>query len=154
MRWGFEYDRKLMRTDVVDRSPVWTGKIDVKAKREACELFDVKGLVRIEPTKRLPRAKRVRGYRRYTLAQHSWQDGMHVIEVAATASRKAADALILHELAHAGQLERYGGPSSEAERRFRRAYDAESRRVGYDANRFEVEANEAAALCDEIRVTR
>jgi hypothetical protein len=74
-------------------------------------------------------------------ATHSLRHGRHIVKVddrVDTTTHELSESL-WHELIHAMQ--------SEADPDFRKKYTAEQARVGYDENRFEVEANE---LRDEL----
>lgn len=113
-------------------------KIDVKAIREAIEFFGLTSPVEVKLTA---------GYRR--TGCHRFRDGVHVLTVSGIRGAAEASETLWHELTHCAQQEYLGRTA------FRAEYEAESRRVGYRANRFEVEARDtAAAMHAELSLTK
>lgn len=119
--------------------PTKTGwKIDVAAIREAISFFGLTSPVEVKLTS---------GYRKVGCARY--RDGVHVITISAIRSGAQASVTLWHELTHAAQREYLGREA------FRAEYQAETARVGYRANRFEVEARAVgAAMSVEFPLTK
>jgi len=101
-------------------------KLDAAAVRQAIEFFGIAAPVEV---------KLSAGTRKVGCAK--WREGVHVITVTTHHSLAGASKTLWHELTHAAQREYLGAD-------FGPAYRAESARVGYRANRFEVEARDVA----------
>jgi hypothetical protein len=71
---------------------------------------------------------------------HRSRNGGHVITLSTYRPADQLSETLWHELVHAVQAERY-----PTDKEFSSVYVRESRTVGYQANRFEVEAREIAA---------
>lgn len=116
----------------------WTGKLNYTALREALEFLGVERQVNI---------RRANGTRRR--GAHRYRNGEHCITVSTYLTVEEANRVLLHELTHAAQLERFGTDSE-----FNAAYTRENARRGYKANAFEVEARTASEFTDDFRIAR
>jgi hypothetical protein len=84
-----------------------------------------------------------------TIGTHRWRDGKHLVTVSTYLPAEKLSAVLWHELTHAQQQERFGGPTD-----WYREYSAENRTRGYRQNRFEIEARENAEVYgSEMRLT-
>lgn len=114
----------------------WT--VDVPAIREAIEFLELAWPVEVKLTSGIHTHGRIR-----------FRDGRHLITVATNLTPAKASSTLWHELTHAAQREYLGVEAH------RSAYAVESRRVGYDANRFEREAREMAdAMAASVPLTK
>lgn len=135
----------------------WQGKISRSALRGVRERLGVTGEVRVKRGSCTGSDPEViaAGYEMppyeegaTTFGCHAMlRDGTHVIEIHRDVGDEEANAILLHELTHAAQTERYGS------RKFQTMYQRAHYAFGYDRNPYEAEANRnMRELADEFKV--
>lgn len=118
----------------------WTGLITREALSDLCDLLGVSEPVTVDFNLRCTRRRGTHGH---GAAGHVFTFGRgHTV--------KSANVTLIHELTHAAQQEQAGSRQA-----FMDAYHTATRRTGYRANPYEIEARATAALfADDVQITR